>query len=80
MVERVQIKSEDDTRAMESQERYSLEQLGFKDHNWGLDTLTSVHSQLTVLFLIILFFFQIPLMKDPGWIRNVWTRNLNVGI
>ncbi|KAM6272467.1 LOW QUALITY PROTEIN: phosphatidate phosphatase LPIN1 [Spheniscus humboldti] len=20
----------------------------------------------------------IPLMKDPGWIRNVWTRNLNV--
>lgn len=33
MVERVQIKSEDDTRAMESQERYSIEQLGFKDHN-----------------------------------------------
>jgi len=43
-----QIKSEEETRAMwftkESQERYSLEQLGFKDFNRGLDTLTSVHS------------------------------------
>lgn len=24
------------------------------------------------------FVFQIPIMRDPGWIRNVWPSNINV--
>lgn len=31
------------------------------------------HSLISPVFL-----FQIPMMRDPGWIRNVWPSNINV--
>ena len=29
-------------------------------------------------FFSNVFVFQIPIMRDPGWIRNVWSSNINV--